>query len=79
LARKGQALPLSQSASDYLSGDIVTWQLPSGVPHIGIVSNTPVEGARYQMIHNIGAGTQCEDCLFEFKITGHYRYPVSGR
>jgi uncharacterized protein YijF (DUF1287 family) len=79
LARKGQALPLSQSAADYQPGDIVTWQLPSGVPHIGIVSNTPVEGARYQMIHNIGAGTQCEDCLFEFKITGHYWYPVSSR
>jgi uncharacterized protein len=78
-ARKGQALPLSQSAADYLPGDIVSWQLPSGVPHIGIVSDTPAEGARYQMIHNIGAGTQCEDCLFEFKITGHYRYPVSGR
>ena len=77
-ARKGQSLPVSQSASDYLPGDIVTWQLPSGVPHIGIVSDVLAEGARYQMIHNIGAGTQCEDCLFAFKITGHYRYPVSG-
>jgi uncharacterized protein YijF (DUF1287 family) len=78
-ARKGQSLPVSQSASDYLPGDIVTWQLPSGVPHIGIVSDTLAEGARYQMIHNIGAGTQCEDCLFAFKIKGHYRYPASGR
>ena len=67
------------NASDYLPGDIVTWQLPSGVPHIGIVSDTPAEGDRYQMIHNIGAGTQCEDCLFAFKITGHYRYLVSVR
>jgi uncharacterized protein len=78
-ARKGQTLPVSQSGSDYRPGDIVTWQLPSGVPHIGLVSDTPADGERYQMIHNIGAGTQCEDCLFEFKVTGHYRYPVSGR
>jgi uncharacterized protein len=77
--RKGQSLSVSQSASDYLAGDIVTWQLSSGVPHIGIVSDVLAEGARYQMIHNIGTGTQCEDCLFAFKITGHYRYPASVR
>ncbi|HEX6565453.1 MAG TPA: DUF1287 domain-containing protein [Chthoniobacterales bacterium] len=76
-ARKGQSLPVSRSASDYLPGDIVTWQLPGGVPHIGIVSDTLVDESRYQMIHNIGAGTQCEDCLFRFKVTGHYRYLVS--
>lgn len=75
-ARKGQTLPVSQSPSDYLPGDIVTWQLPSGVPHIGLVSDTLAESVRYKMIHNIGAGAQCEDCLFEFKITGHYRYPA---
>ena len=77
-ARKGQSVPLSHSPSDYLPGEIVTWQLPNGEPHIGIVSDTLADGGRYQMIHNIGAGAQCEDCLFAFKITGHYRYPVSG-
>jgi uncharacterized protein YijF (DUF1287 family) len=28
---------------------------------------------RLEVIHNIGAGVQEEDRLFEFKITGHYR------
>jgi len=26
------------------------------------------------MIHNIGRGTQAEDVLFAYEITGHYRY-----
>ncbi|MFA9388565.1 MAG: DUF1287 domain-containing protein [Prolixibacteraceae bacterium] len=25
-------------------------------------------------VHNIGAGQVLEDCLFDFKIIGHYRY-----
>ena len=31
------------------------------------------------VVHNIGAGPQMEDVLFNWKITGHYRYygPVS--
>ena len=26
------------------------------------------------MVHNIGAGPRLEDCLFEFKVIGHYRF-----
>jgi len=53
----------------------VTWRLASGVPHIGLVSNEPVPGTnRYNMVHNIGAGTQIEDVLFVYEITGHYRW-----
>ena len=26
------------------------------------------------IVHNIGAGTQVEDMLFDYVITGHYRY-----
>ncbi|WP_420843043.1 DUF1287 domain-containing protein [Geothrix alkalitolerans] len=26
-------------------------------------------------MHNIGWGVMLEDRLFDFKITGHYRYP----
>jgi uncharacterized protein YijF (DUF1287 family) len=60
---------------DYRPGDIVTWRLSSGVPHIGIVSNERVFGAnRFKMIHNIGAGTQIEDVLNAYQITGHYRW-----
>lgn len=60
---------------DYRPGDIVTWRLASGVPHIGLVSNVPVGGTnRYKMVHNIGAGTQVEDVLFAYEATGHYRW-----
>ncbi|MEX0287828.1 MAG: DUF1287 domain-containing protein, partial [Flavobacteriaceae bacterium] len=26
------------------------------------------------IVHNIGAGQVLEDCLFDFKIIGHYSY-----
>ena len=29
---------------------------------------------RNLIIHNIGAGQVLEDCLFQFKIIGHYSY-----
>ena len=74
-ARKGESLPLSTRAEDYLPGDLVTWDLGGGVPHIGMVVNqrsTPV--GRYMIVHNIGQGPRMEDVLFNWKITGHYRY-----
>jgi len=72
--RKGKALPVTRNAKDYAPGDVVTWRLPSGVPHIGIVSDRKtVSGVPY-VIHNIGEGTQEEDALFVFTLTGHYRY-----
>ncbi|UXI68155.1 DUF1287 domain-containing protein [Tahibacter amnicola] len=72
--RHGRELRVSQTdASTYKPGDIVTWRLASGVPHIGIVSGESVHG-RPLVIHNIGAGTQSEDVLFAYEVTGHYRY-----
>jgi uncharacterized protein YijF (DUF1287 family) len=68
-------LQIATDPSAYRPGDIVTWQLLRGVPHIGIVSNPVTEAERFEMIHNVGADTRREDCLFAFKITGHYRYP----
>lgn len=73
--RKGKSLKVSSKSEDYIAGDIVTWNLPSGVPHVGIVSNKKVEPNSPRMIiHNIGSGTQIEDILFKYQITGHYRY-----
>jgi uncharacterized protein len=72
--RHGQVLKVSQSdASLYQPGDIVTWMLPGNLPHIGLVSGARA-GARPLIVHNIGAGTQREDMLFDYPITGHYRY-----
>lgn len=72
--RRGQALPISSHAQDYLAGDIVVWRLPGGLDHIGMVSDLKKD-ERPLMIHNIGEGAQREDVLFAYTITGHYRYP----
>jgi uncharacterized protein len=72
-ARHGQVLPISKDAQNYRAGDIVTWRLPDGRPHIGLISDRQ-ENGRPPAIHNIGAGAKVEDVLFSFEITGHYRY-----
>lgn len=73
--RKGASLPLTQRAADYLPGDAVTWTLPGGQPHIGlVVERVSADSLRYQIVHNVGAGQVLEDMLFEYSITGHYRF-----
>src|SRR5690606_29194682 len=59
----------------YLPGDIVCWSLGGGLTHIGIVVNKKaLNGKRNLIVHNIGAGQVLEDCLFKYKIIGHYRF-----
>jgi hypothetical protein len=74
-SRKGETLGITHRAEDYLPGDIVTWDLGGGVPHIGIVvdQKSAVSG-RFMIVHNIGQGPRMEDVLFNWKIIGHYRY-----
>jgi uncharacterized protein YijF (DUF1287 family) len=73
--RKGAALPITNRAEDYSPGDLVTWDLGRNVPHIGIVVDQKSRGSgRYMIVHNIGEGPKMEDVLFNWKITGHYRY-----
>ena len=73
--RKGQSLGISQKASDYKTGDLVTWMLNGKLPHIGIVTNRKSsDGKRNLIVHNVGAGQVLEDCLFTYEISGHYRY-----
>lgn len=72
--RHGSTLAISGGAAAYQPGDIVTWRLPNGPPHIGIVSKQKSSVGIPLMIHNIGFGTQLEDILFRYKITGHFHY-----
>jgi len=73
--RKGASIPITTHAKDYLPGDIISWSLTGGLTHIGIVVNKKsVDKKRFLISHNIGAGQVLEDCLFDFKIIGHYRY-----
>jgi uncharacterized protein YijF (DUF1287 family) len=63
--------------ASYSPGDLVTWQLPGNLPHIGIVSDRRDPGSGNPLIiHNIGAGPAEDDILFAYPITGHYRYRV---
>jgi uncharacterized protein len=73
--RKGEKLENTEHAQDYSPGDLVTWDLGGSVPHIGIVvdQKSPATG-RYLILHNIGQGPKIEDVVFNWKITGHYRY-----
>ncbi len=73
--RFGETKKMTTTASDYLPGDIVCWNLGGSITHIGIVANKKSsDNTRYLIVHNIGAGQVLEDCLFNFKIIGHYRY-----
>lgn len=74
-SRFGKSKTISDNPKDYIPGDIVTWNLPKNLAHIGIVVNQrSTDGKRFLIVHNIGAGQVIEDCLFEFTITGHYQY-----
>jgi uncharacterized protein YijF (DUF1287 family) len=71
--RQGASLPVTSDPSSYQAGDIVSWNLPGNLTHIGIVSETTEPDGTPLIIHNIGRGTREENILFAFKITGHFR------
>ncbi len=75
--RHGESLSVSEDPTDYKPGDIVTWNLveSGSLPHIGIVTDQrSSDGERPLIMHNIGGGQVLEDMLFNYQITGHYRY-----
>ena len=74
--RHGQVLPITKNSADYKPGDIVCWNLGGATTHIGIVidEKSNIDAERHLIVHNIGSGQVTEDCLFNFKIIGHYRY-----
>jgi uncharacterized protein len=54
---------------DFLSGDLVTWDLNgNGLWHIGVVVGPDT------FVHNIGSGPVLETGLRQWKLTGHYRF-----
>ena len=74
-SRHGTVLPVTHNARDYLPGDIVCWDLGGGITHIGIVAGKrSPDGERNLIVHNIGRGQVLENCLFSYRIIGHYRY-----
>ena len=74
-SRYGMVKPMTDISTDYVPGDIVCWNLGGGTTHIGLVVNKKsIDGIRYLIVHNIGGGQVLADCLFDYKIIGHYSY-----
>jgi uncharacterized protein len=73
LKRKGYALPLTEVASNFKPGDLVTCMVGPR-PHIMIVSNKANSDGTPLIIHNIGSGAKEDDDLFTYPLTGHYRF-----
>jgi len=72
--RKGGAKAISDNAGAYLPGDIVSWRLTGGgLPHIGVVTRKK-RGGLPLIAHNIGAGTREEPCLFDWPMSGWFRF-----
>ena len=77
--RKGAALPISRNPNQYKPGDVVSWMVGPGLPHIGVVVNrrSKADPRRFMVVHNIANGPELEDMLFRFPITGHFRYTAA--
>ena len=72
--RHAKILRVSKNPFDYQPGDLVTSMLPGNLPHIMIVSDKKTLSNTPFVIHNIGRGTQEENALFAYPLTGHYRW-----
>lgn len=73
--RKGVEKSIATNSKEYVPGDIVCWNLGGAITHIGIIVNKKSrDNKRYLIVHNIGGGQVLEDCLFDYKIIGHYSY-----
>lgn len=74
-SRHGKIKLLALNSSAYLPGDIVCWDLGNGITHIGlVVDKKSSDNHRHLLVHNIGGGQVLADCLFDFRIIGHYSF-----
>ncbi len=64
---------MTKKASDYQPGDFVTCLVAGRLPHIMVVSDRKATDGTPLVIHNIGSGTQEENRLFVYPLTGHFR------
>lgn len=72
--RKGKKLEVSNNPNNYKTGEIVTWMINGKLPHIGIITHKKSIDGNPIIAHNVGGGQVAEDCLFSWKIVGHFKY-----
>ncbi len=73
----GVSLTLSTAGSNAASwkpGDIVYWKLDNGLDHIGVLSDHRGASGFPMVVHNLSVCRE-EDCLTNWRIVGHFRYP----
>lgn len=74
-SRKGTVKAITKNPKDYVPGDVICWSLGGGITHTGmVVNNKSKDGKRFLIVHNIGSGQIIQDCLFDYKIIGHYQF-----
>jgi uncharacterized protein YijF (DUF1287 family) len=64
------------TARQWQPGDVVCWRLPNNLYHTGIVSDRIGNQGLPFVIHNLSTCVEA-DCLRNWTIIGHYRYPVA--
>jgi uncharacterized protein YijF (DUF1287 family) len=74
--RKAARLALPARAGDWQPGDVFTLLIDGRLPHTGIVSDHVAANGNPLVIHNIGSGAREEDRLFDFRLTGRFRWRV---
>lgn len=72
--RKGETLPLTNSAADYHPGDLVTWDLGGGVPHIGIVVDRKSLAGRYLVVSQYR--TRSKSRRRPIRLENHWPLPL---
>ncbi|WP_298119736.1 DUF1287 domain-containing protein [Flavobacterium sp.] len=72
--RKGKKLEVSDNPNDYKTGEIIAWMINGKLPHIGIITHKKSIDGNPMIVHNVGGGQVAEDCLFSWKIVGHFKY-----
>jgi uncharacterized protein YijF (DUF1287 family) len=77
--RHGAALAQDTPPHALLPGDVVSWRLPGGLAHIGVVVAPAGAHGRPMIAHNIGAGVEIEDVADAWPRHGLFRYrPAPG-
>lgn len=69
--RQGKTQPLPVRLTNIKPGDFFAWLLPNGRPHIAVISK--IKGKKVYMIHNIGAGAEEEQIVYNWQIIAHIR------
>lgn len=79
--RQGSSQPITLDNADYQPGDVISWMVPKAgggvTPHIGVVTAVKTAAGEPMVVHHLSGEPLLENVLYEWPITGHYRYQVS--